>query len=436
MPDILTLFRQAVAYSVAEPKAKVAESLDELLGFSSISEERRPEIDIPDANQDSWQRNLANYGSIAEYRLQALSQSALAYARKTFRDAAIPPGDSLCVRIVDREYGSPFSRSLGGYYYVIIPSGFIRSLENIWRVHFSLATKGKKFFNVVPRLRSNEIGGASIERALTADFPDSSQYLESIFVDAHGLRWYEGPLGFPEDARIARDRIGHKPLKGLPGAEEKPEVQARIPATQESRWLTRLVLAYVLTHEIAHLIFNAEATNRSESDIDIETSCDLFATLYYPNFIEHDSRGWAAVRDGGTEVLVGIFGFFTAVQIRDTAGLILGVKSKEISEGSRYAQIKSRMILFQRRAMEQFGALADYLTGEDLAFAIGVLSEFQALLVGIQMAGVRMLYKRTSSFTSFFERWNDELAGRMKEMARRRAAQQRPGDGRAEPKSA
>lgn len=184
------------------------------------------------------------------------------------------------------------------------------------------------------------------------------------------------------------------------------------------------------------MIFNTEAADRSESDVDVEAPCDLFATLYYPNFIEHDSRGWAAARDGGTEHLVGMFGFFTAVQIRDTAGLILGVQSKKISEGSRYAQIKSRMILFQRRAMEQVDTVSNYLGGEDLAFATGVLSEFQSLLVGIQMAGVRMLYNRTPSFGPFFERWNDELAGRMDEIARRRVARQPPGDEGAEPKSA
>jgi hypothetical protein len=131
-----------------------------------------------------------------------------------------------------------------------------------------------------------------------------------------------------------------------------------------------------------------------------------------------------------------MFGFFAAVQIRDTAGLILGVQSKTISEGSRYAQIKSRMILFQRRAMEQLVTLSNYLAGEDLAFATGVLSEFQSLLVGIQMTGVRMLYNRTSSFGSFFERWNDELACRMEEIARRSAARKRSGGEEAEPKSA
>lgn len=436
MPDILTFFRQAVGYSVAQPKAKFAESLDDLLGFSSIGEERCSEVDFPDATPDSWQRNLANYRSVAEYRLQSLSQSAVAFARKTFKAAAIPPGDSVCVRIIDWEYGSPFSRSLEGHHYVVIPSGFIKSLENIWRVHFSLATKGKTFSKVTPRLRSNEIGGASIERALTADFRNSSQYLESIFAHAQWGHWYEEPLAFREGVLRAGDRIGGELLNGLYSTGESPELQPRIPATRESRWLTRLVLAYVLAHEIAHVIFNAETTDRSESDIDVETSCDLFATLYYPDFIAHDSRGWAAARDGGIEHLVGMFGFFTAVQIRDTAGLIQGVQSKKISEGSRYAQIKSRMILFQRRAMEQIGTLSNYLGEEDLAFATGVLSEFQSLLVGIQMAGVRMLYNRTPSFGSFFERWNDELAGRMEEIACCRAARKRPGDEGAEPKSA
>jgi len=419
MPDILTSFRQAVAVSGPGPHAKFAESLDDLLGFCSIAEPLRPEIDIPDTAPESWQRNLANYRSIAEYRLQALSQSALTFARKVFRDASIPSGDSVCVRIVDSEDGSPFTRSIDGYHYIVIPSGFIKSLENIWRVHFLLATKGKQFSNVTPHLRSNEIGGASIERALTADFQNSSQYLESIFVDARRHFWYPSPLAFPEDVLRAGATISHERLTSVRSGEERPD-QHRVAATPESRWLTRLVLAYVLAHETAHVIFNASGTDRSESDIDVETPCDLFATLYYPNFIEHAARGWAAARDGGIEHLAGMFGFFSAVQIQDTASLIAGVQASEILEGSRYAQIKSRMILFQYRSMDQFGALSN-LEGEDLAFAIGILSEFQALLVGIQMAGVRRLYKRMSSFASTFERWNGELTRHMDEIVRRAA---------------
>jgi thioesterase domain-containing protein len=112
MPDILTSFRQAIAISAAASHAKFAESLDELVGFCSIAEPLRPEADIPDTTADSWQHNLANYRSITEYRLQALSQSALAFARKAFRDTPIPAGDSVCVRVVETAHGSPFTRSI------------------------------------------------------------------------------------------------------------------------------------------------------------------------------------------------------------------------------------------------------------------------------------------------------------------------------------
>jgi len=418
--DILATFRREIQLDAVDPDALLGESIDALLGFSSIHEDRDPEADMPDASSSSWQRDPASYGSTTEYRFQALSQSILSFARTTFKVDNLPLPDSVCVRIVEREDSSPSTRRLAGYHYVLIPSGFIKSLENIWRVQFFLEEKGRRFPASNTVVRSNHIGGASVERALISDLRNSWRAMDTLFVDAGWRRWYGGSMVFPEGVLAAGARATAEFFEGIYSTEGKPDIDYRILATPESRWLTRLVLAYVVAHEMAHIIFRHEDVDENAPSADLETRCDMFATYYFPYFVEHDARGWEAARDGGTEHLAGVYGFFAAVQIKQTIGLILGLYLEEFSEADeKYTAISSRMTDFERRAMNQAGILLEMIRLDKVmsSFAADVLSEFQCLLVGVQMVGTRMLLHQESSFASHFSKWKAGLQRHMDGMA-------------------
>lgn len=111
--------------------------------------------------------------------------------------------------------------------------------------------------------------------------------------------------------------------------------------------------------------------------------------------------------------------------MRETVGLILGVSAKEFTEGSEtFERFSSRMTEMECRAMNQVGVLYQTLRrdSEMLSYASAILSEFQALLIGVQMIGSRMLRRHQTSFTSHFLQWQSRLQDHLTEMSSRRAA--------------
>ena len=413
LPEILAVFEETLKPKVDNSKANLGEQIDTLLGFSSITAASDPQNDFPSSRPDSWRLALANYRSSTEYRLQALCESIWNFVFRKMGIADLPPLDSICVRIVEDKYSSPSTRGDSGFHYILVPSGFLKSIENLWRVHFALAEHGEGLPSKPGLVKSNRIGGAMVERCLSLDFRGSLSYLHSLFFDTGWHRWYDGPLTFPEQLLTAADRIAREMASGLYSSEGIPNSEIRIASNSKSQWLSRLILAYLTTHEMAHVIYRHEDICGSEvGKQEIETLCDVLATIYLPYFVEHDSRGWNPTLDHSTEHLAGTFGFFATIELREIADLILRRWIGEISEGtSAFDSLSSRIGAFQKRAVSQATYLLD-LTSEDRelrVFTERLRTEFRALHVGVQMVGSRLLNNRQTSFASHFIDWQRRL---------------------------
>jgi hypothetical protein len=238
LPEILAVFEEMVKPEAENREANLGEQIDTLLGFSSIRAASDPHNDFPSSKSDSWRLAPANYRSSTEYRLQALCESVWNFVFREMKVADLPPLDSICARIVEDKYSSPSTRGVSGFHYILVPSGFLKSIENLWRVHFALAEHGKGLPSEPGLVKSNRIGGAMVERCLSLDFRGSLSYLHSLFFDAGWHRSYDGPMTFPEQLLTVFDRIAREMAGGMYSSEGITDAEIRIPSNSNSQWLS------------------------------------------------------------------------------------------------------------------------------------------------------------------------------------------------------
>ena len=284
--DIITVFKKRIEPQVVDPNAELGESIDKVLGFTSEISHLTPAEDMPSAEPTSWRMQTDRYSSEAEYRLQVLVDSVLTFVSIQYRLNDLPSSDSICLRMIEHEHSSPSVRYEAGYYYILLPTGYVKSLENVWRVHFALVERGKALPPSTTQIKNHYVGGALAERSLSLDFSRSSQDLMSLFFDAGWHRWYIGTdhhMMYPEEILAVGDRLAVECLGGLYSTAGKPDDNYRISSSSNSRWLTRLVIVYVVIHEIAHILFKHQGLQVDEPRAtDVETLCDLLATTYFP----------------------------------------------------------------------------------------------------------------------------------------------------------
>ena len=277
-PEILKVFEAHIQPEEHDSEADLGCDVDEFLGFQPDWSFHR-DVDERVA-ADSWMRERAHYSHHAEWRLQEVCASACLLTSDKYRPLDPVPLDRICVRIVNRSFGSPYHKAVKGYHYIVVPTGYLASLENYWRTHQALAIAGDRVgapnSPEGQELTSNRIGGASIEQCLQADPALWTLLLADIFTDAIFWDAYDGPLSHPEEIARAMSNVAYEAIVG--GMFSSDGRDLRRPSTVLSKKLTRLVLLYVVGHEAAHAMLSHEGFQGRDA-LTTEQLCDMVSGM-------------------------------------------------------------------------------------------------------------------------------------------------------------
>lgn len=414
-PDAIEIFRTRIADSVEDPDAKLGESLDALYGFGG-EPLPDPATVLTGVAPGSWRARPASFRSELELRLQGIAEDVLRHAADTLRSPALPDADHVCVRIVDDVHGSPAVHHVGGVHYIVIPSGFLKSLENVWRIHAGTALYGSALAvagAAVPdrAVGTNYAGGASIETAFAVAFRQTQIVLGMLMIDAGWHRWFDGPLLYPEAMIAHGARMGYELIHGFYSSDDVAIDELRPAPTSLSRLLARAVLIYAVAHEVAHAIFAHEGSVEADANpVMDEIACDLFATMFVVPFTGVAPAAWQLHFDGATEFIGGMLGFFEFVELREQLVLVLAMSNGEMKEGDAgYRQLADRLDAIAERRRAQVRMIERLHGDAERSAPVRLLAiELHGLAVGVQMLGVRLLLRRASTFGAHMRRWAED----------------------------
>ncbi len=421
-PEILKVFDEYLKMEEHDPESECGWDVDEFLGFTQdCSFHKDIDQHIP---ANSWMREPLNFSYNAERRFQ---EACLSICQLITDNYSLPdsiPIHRMCVRIVEREFGSPYHRSINGYHYIVIPTGYFASVENYWRTYHALAVTSKVLnldADAPQIIKSNMLGGASIEQCLQDKSGLWAYLLSDIFTDAIFWDSYDGPFSYPEDLARSLAQCSYEVIAGMYSSGDR---NFRRASTALSKKLTRLTLLYVIGHEAAHAMLSYEGFDGSNK-LSTEILCDMVSTLYTPIFISRYPQSWDFKIDGKAEYAVGPFGFFTMVEARYTIRMAMALINGDLQDGTHESdEWNDRFHEIQTRACSQ-KKLLESVFGEkepDIPETIELMRlEIETMLIGIKMLSAQLGLKKESSFESVFKNrraaeinWNTKQANQKK----------------------
>jgi len=405
---ILSVFEKRLRPREQHAESTLGEEIDALLGFApGMPAAGYAGIGSAPRGGD-WRSGDGSYGSHAERALQQLCTWCLKCLRSQYALPDALRDENVCVRVVVGRHVSPFTQRIGEYHYIVLSAGYLKSVENLFRTLDALAAIGEGAPIAGDRcIVSNEIGGASAERALVAESRKALAAVYDLFNDVIFWSAHEAPFSYPEALLTAMARMTYEVMiGGMYASEGKPDAELRAQSTPRSKTLTRLAAAYVLCHELAHIAIGDDAHAAGDPE-NTEKVCDRVATECLPLFVQDYRDAWSLHINGGIEHIAGLLGFFMAAEVMEKVSLIVGLKLLKFHEGDEaYARCATRIEALDERRGTQLRMLGKMLEGEhDMQTLLEqAQSEFTVLPIAIEMIGMRLLQNCRSRFADHFHR--------------------------------
>ncbi len=410
MVSILKVFEDNIRNFEQHIEAELGEDVDELLGIL------RENINnsAPTSGERVWYEDIENFSSTLELMLQRAAIEFCQIVSTHFKQKHSIDPATLCVRLTVKQDSSPFYNRIDGFHYIVIPVGFIKTVEGIFRAASYLAVLGAR----TPKdehdycVETNYLNGRDIESALQEIDAPQILILGQVLADNIVYLTSNWIYSYPEDIATSISRVLFEVIGGgIYSSDKFSEDAFRLKSSHRSKLLTRLVLLYSLFHEVAHALIELDDCPVEElSQQSKEKMCDLLAATIFPIYVKEHTGKWSLSIDGSTELMVGIFGFFSILEFRELAELTVGVTIGELREGTEaFDNLASRLDLIKDRVVGQKKVLAELFKDEPalLKFLYGIYGEIQSLPIAVQMLASRLISKKKTTFCSHFYQRND-----------------------------
>jgi hypothetical protein len=399
-------------------------SPDKILGFadfdqSTLDAELQQIIQLLDANSQlfpdnifSWARSRESYSSLAEVHLEFIAMWALWKLHELYPSSKLPPNLPILVRILNSAQLSPFVVRKDNYYFLLITTAFLKTIDDFYRGFFAGVAHGRSLskFLGTTCITSDFIGGRSVEISLRSSFKDAGLWLNQMMAPFAANDVFEIDL-------LAYEEVA----KGILQVEwefGRARSPLRAEPTAESTSLTYLTALFLVFHEISHTAlgdFDPESLKDREGPLDEvnhEIVVDLLAEKAYVLY-SHQAANTLDQRlalPGFAKYFLGPASYFTVFLVRLLAQQIFrvttnsvdpnGPESNKLSDGIKAMaerRFAHRKVLSQRLGGANFSEVERIST-------FSLLDELCAPEVAMRMLESQLLRKRVTTFAYNFAR--------------------------------